>query len=173
MQRGRHHPDLLTAQDGKWVIDTSTLAVKAECWPAFAGAARVGHFSVRTSTDFHDLVCDTAARRRAVGNTAGQLLFKAASLRASDSGLTAHWRALASDPLLWLALTIYVFEFFMWLAFLSVGAPLARRDDRLHRHPDAVMVGGRIFFDEKITRSRMLAISLIAVGVLLVGGGGQ
>jgi drug/metabolite transporter (DMT)-like permease len=107
-----------------------------------------------------------------VGNTAGQLLFKAASLRASDSGLTAHWRALASDPLLWLALTIYVFEFFMWLAFLSVvplwqGVMIACIDILM------VMVGGRIFFDEKITRSRMLAISLIAVGVLLVGGGGQ
>jgi drug/metabolite transporter (DMT)-like permease len=35
------------------------------------------------------------------------------------------------------------------------------------------MVGGRIFFGEQITRSRMLAVSLIAVGVLLVGGGGQ
>jgi multidrug transporter EmrE-like cation transporter len=35
-----------------------------------------------------------------------------------------------------------------------------------------VMLGGRIFFGEQITGARMLAISLIAVGVLLVGGGG-
>ena len=106
-----------------------------------------------------------------VGNTAGQILFKAASLRASDSGLTAHWRALASDPLLWLALTIYVFEFFMWLAFLSVvplwqGVMIACIDILM------VMVGGRIFFDESYGGSSLIT-SLIAVGVLLVGGGGQ
>ena len=36
-----------------------------------------------------------------------------------------------------------------------------------------VMVGGRVFFGEKITGARVLAIALITVGVLLVGGGGQ
>jgi drug/metabolite transporter (DMT)-like permease len=107
-----------------------------------------------------------------IGNTAGQLLFKAASLRANRPGLAAHWQALAFDPVLWLALIIYVFEFFMWLAFLSVvplwqGVMVACIDILM------VMVGGRIFFGENITRSRVLAISLIAVGVLLVGGGGQ
>jgi multidrug transporter EmrE-like cation transporter len=35
------------------------------------------------------------------------------------------------------------------------------------------MVGGRIFFGEQITRPRMIAITLIAVGVLLVGLGGK
>jgi len=106
-----------------------------------------------------------------VGNTAGQLLFKAASLRASRPGRAGHWQALAFDPLLWLALLIYVFEFFMWLAFLSVvplwqGVMVACIDILL------VMLGGRIFFGEQITGARVLAISLIAVGVLLVGGGG-
>jgi drug/metabolite transporter (DMT)-like permease len=107
-----------------------------------------------------------------IGNSAGQLLFKAASLRADSPGVAAHWQALAVDPLLWLALLIYVFEFFMWLAFLSVvplwqGVMVACVDILL------VMLGGRIFFGEKITGARVLAISLIAVGVLLVGGGGQ
>ena len=106
-----------------------------------------------------------------IGNTAGQLLFKAASLRASHPGWRAHWRTLAVDPLLWLALAIYALEFFMWLAFLSVvplwqGVMVACIDILL------VMMGGRIFFGERITGERMLAISLIAVGVLLVGGGG-
>jgi hypothetical protein len=106
-----------------------------------------------------------------VGNTAGQLLFKAASLRASRPGWAGHWRTLAVDPLLWLALVIYALEFFFWLAFLSVvplwqGVMVACIDILL------VMMGGRIFFGERITGARMLAISLIAVGVLLVGGGG-
>ncbi|HJU31083.1 MAG TPA: hypothetical protein VJ740_06510 [Hyphomicrobiaceae bacterium] len=107
-----------------------------------------------------------------IGNSAGQLMFKAASLRADRPGIASHWQALALDPLLWLALLIYVFEFFMWLAFLSVvplwqGVMVASIDILL------VMLGGRIFFGEHITASRVLAISLIAVGVLLVGGGGQ
>jgi drug/metabolite transporter (DMT)-like permease len=107
-----------------------------------------------------------------IGNTAGQLLFKAASLRADRPGVAAHWQALALDPVLWIALVIYVFEFFMWLAFLSVvplwqGVMVACVDILM------VMVGGRIFFGEKITGARVLAIALIAVGVLLVGGGGQ
>jgi drug/metabolite transporter (DMT)-like permease len=93
-----------------------------------------------------------------IGNTAGQLLFKAASLRAHRPGVAA--------------LVIYVFEFLMWLAFLSVvplwqGVMVACIDILM------VMLGGRIFFREKITRPRVLAISLIAIGVLLVGGGGQ
>jgi drug/metabolite transporter (DMT)-like permease len=106
-----------------------------------------------------------------IGNTAGQLLFKAASLRASRPGSAGHWEALAFDPLLWLALLIYLFEFFMWLAFLSMvplwqGVMVACVDILL------VMLGGRLCFGEQITGARMLAISLIAVGVLLVGGGG-
>jgi drug/metabolite transporter (DMT)-like permease len=107
-----------------------------------------------------------------IGNTAGQLLFKAASLRAHRPGVAAHWQALVLDPVLWVALVIYVFEFLMWLAFLSVvplwqGVMVACIDILM------VMLGGRIFFREKITRPRVLAISLIAIGVLLVGGGGQ
>jgi drug/metabolite transporter (DMT)-like permease len=106
-----------------------------------------------------------------VGSTGGQLLFKAASLRANHPGWAEHWLALACDPLLWLALLIYVVEFFMWLAFLSVvplwqGVMVACVDILL------VMVGGSIFFGERITGARMLAISLIAAGVLLVAGGG-
>jgi drug/metabolite transporter (DMT)-like permease len=80
-----------------------------------------------------------------IGNTAGQLLFKAASLRADRPGLAGHWQALA----LWQGVMVASIDILM------------------------VMLGGRIFFHEKITPSRVLAISLIAVGVLLVGGGGQ
>ena len=94
-----------------------------------------------------------------IGNTAGQLLFKAASLRASRPGRAGHWQALAFDPLLWLALLIYVFEFFMWLAFLSVvplwqGVMVASIDILL------VMLGGRIFFGETLLPTEMPLPSL-------------
>src|SRR5260370_22555543 len=88
-----------------------------------------------------------------IGNTAGQLLFKAASVRADHAGVAAHWQALALDPLLWIGIVIYIFEFFMWLAFLSVvplwqGVMIACVDILM------VMLGGRVFFGEHITPSR-------------------
>lgn len=106
-----------------------------------------------------------------VGNTAGQMLFKAASLRSARLVGSAHWAALMIEPLLWLGIGIYVFEFFMWMAFLSIvplwqGVMVACVDILM------VMVGGRIFFGEQITMPRLAAISLIAIGVLLVGWGG-
>ena len=107
-----------------------------------------------------------------IGNTAGQLLFKAAALRATapeESG--DYWRQLAAQPTLYLGLLLYVAEFFVWLAFLSVvplwqGVMVASIDIL------AVMLAGRIFFGEHITPARVLAVSLIAVGVGLVGWGG-
>jgi hypothetical protein len=106
-----------------------------------------------------------------IGNTAGQLLLKAASVRADRAGDDGHWKALLGDPLLWLGLAIYAAEFFLWLAFLSVvplwmGVMVACIDIPM------VMIGGRIFFREHITPPRIVAITMIAVGVLLVGLGG-
>lgn len=108
-----------------------------------------------------------------IGNTAGQLLFKAASLRATGpEGSPAYWRQLAAQPTLWLGLGLYVGEFFVWLAFLTVvplwqGVMVASIDIL------AVMGAGRFFFGEKLTPPRLLAITLIFIGVLLVGWGGE
>jgi drug/metabolite transporter (DMT)-like permease len=107
-----------------------------------------------------------------ITNTAGQLLFKAASVRTDRAGITAHWLALMLSPLLWMGIVLYVFEFFGWLAFLSLvplwqGVMVASIDILM------VMLGGRIFFGEQITPPRIGAISLIAIGVVLVGWGGQ
>lgn len=106
-----------------------------------------------------------------ITNTAGQLLFKAAAVRAGQASIAAHWLALALNPLLWAGIAVYVLEFLGWLAFISLvplwqGVMVACIDILL------VMLGGRLFFGERITRSRVAAISLIAFGVLLVGWGG-
>ena len=105
-----------------------------------------------------------------IGNAAGQLLFKAASIRAHRHDPTEHWQSLLREPLLWLGLAIYAFEFFMWIAFLSLvplwqGVMVACIDILL------IMIGGRIFFGEKITPPRAAAVSFISVGVFLVGWG--
>ena len=109
-----------------------------------------------------------------IGNSAGQLLLKAASVRAdrADRAGGGHWQALLASPLLWLGLAIYAAEFFLWLAFLSVvplwmGVMVACIDIPI------VMIGGRIFFREHITGPRIVAITLIAAGVLMVGLGGN
>lgn len=107
-----------------------------------------------------------------IGNTAGQLLLKAASVRADRAGEDGHWRALLRDPLLWLGVATYAIEFFVWLAFLSVvplwlGVMVACIDIPL------VMLGGRVLFGERISPARAGAISLIAVGVAMVGLGGN
>jgi drug/metabolite transporter (DMT)-like permease len=108
-----------------------------------------------------------------IGTTAGQLLFKAASIRAEGDGVAGHWRSLMADGFIWIAIIIYIVEFFIWMAFLSLvplwqGVMVACADIVL------VMIGGRFFFGEEITGARILAISLIAAGVLLVGlGGGE
>lgn len=107
-----------------------------------------------------------------IGNSGGQLMLKAAALRAeSGGGLRRYWLGLALQPLLWLGMIVYVAEFFLWLAFLSVvplwqGVMVASIDILV------VMIAARIFFGEKITGPRVAAISLIAVGVGLVGWGG-
>ncbi len=107
-----------------------------------------------------------------IGNTTGQLLLKAASIHADRLGENGHWHSLLANPLVWLGLVIYVAEFLLWLAFVSVvplwQAVMVACIDIL-----MVMIGGRIFFAEKITPQRMGAISLIAAGVLMVGLGGN
>lgn len=107
-----------------------------------------------------------------IGNSGGQLLFKAAALRAGNGdGLRRYWLALGLQPLLWLGIVVYVAEFFLWLAFLSVvplwqGVTVASIDILV------VMFAARLFFGEQITQPRVVAISLIALGVGLVGWGG-
>ena len=105
-------------------------------------------------------------------STVGQLFVKGAAVRADRAGNDAHWDAMLRDPLLWLGIATYVVEFLLWLAFLSVvplwqGVMVASIDILM------VMLGGRVFFGERITPPRVLAISLIALGVVLVGLGGQ
>lgn len=107
-----------------------------------------------------------------IGNSAGQLLFKvAATGAASREGVRLYWLALASQPSLWLAILIYVAEFFIWMAYLTVlplwqGVMVASIDILF------VMLAARIMFNETITPPRLIAISLIAAGVGLVGWGG-
>ncbi len=72
---------------------------------------------------------------------------------------------------MWLGIGTYVVEFFVYLAFLS-KVELSEGVLMTSLNIVAVMVGGRLFFKEALTPSRILATFFIATGVALVGWGG-
>ena len=105
-----------------------------------------------------NLVCDVV----------GQLAFKAAAVSETGVGGLARWRRLAANKWIWTGIGAYVAEFVLWLAFLSL-VPLSLAVMVGAADIVAVMVGGRLCFDETITPRRATAAALIVVGVVLVG----
>lgn len=101
-------------------------------------------------------------------DTAGQLAFKGAAgdERAGD-GL-ARWKYMASRPWLWLGIGCYVFEFLVWIAFLSL-VPLSEGVLLGSINIVAIMIAGRFLFAEKLTRLRVAGIALVTLGVAVVG----
>jgi len=105
-----------------------------------------------------NLVCDVA----------GQLSFKAAAVSGNGAAGLERWRVLLGSKWIWLGVGAYAAEFVLWLAFLSLVqlslAVMVGSADIV-----AVMIGGRLYFDEAITPRRAIAAALIIAGVVLVG----
>lgn len=101
-------------------------------------------------------------------DTAGQLALKASAIADDELSELARWKVMAQNKWLWIGVFSYVFEFFSWLAFLSV-VPLAQGVMVGSINIIVVMIGGRIFFKETLSPKRITAIGLIAVGVALAG----
>jgi drug/metabolite transporter (DMT)-like permease len=103
-------------------------------------------------------------------DTGGQLAFKAAAGdRAAGDGL-ARWKYMAARPWLWIGVGCYVFEFLVWIAFLSL-LPLSEGVLLGSINIVAIMVAGRFLFGEKLTRLRVAGILLVSLGVAIVGAG--
>jgi drug/metabolite transporter (DMT)-like permease len=102
-------------------------------------------------------------------DTFGQLAFKAAATQ-PHSAQQSYWQALIGQRWLWLGIACYVFEIIVWLAFLSL-VPLS--EGVLFRSINIIvlMLAGRLWFAEKLTPMRVIGISLVTVGVALVGIG--
>src|SRR5437016_4868064 len=101
-------------------------------------------------------------------DTVGHLSFKAAATVADDVHGAQRWLAMARDKWIWIGAVAFGFEFVIWIVFLSlvplsVGVLLGSVDII------AIMIGGRLFFSERLTRKRIGAAVLITVGVALVG----
>ena len=101
-------------------------------------------------------------------DTCGQLAFKAAAGdRAAGDGL-ARWKYMAARPWLWLGVGCYVIEFLVWIAFLSL-IPLSEGVLLGSINIVAIMIAGRFLFGERLTRLRVIGISLVTLGVVIVG----
>jgi drug/metabolite transporter (DMT)-like permease len=103
-------------------------------------------------------------------DSAGQLSFKAAASENTDATGIAHWRYMIGRPWLWIGIGCFVLEFVAWLAFLSV-VPLSQGVLLGMMGIVTVMLGGRFWFHEHFTRLRVIGVSLIILGVALVGLG--
>jgi drug/metabolite transporter (DMT)-like permease len=103
-------------------------------------------------------------------DTGGQLAFKAAAgdERAGD-GL-ARWKYMLARPWIWVGMACYVFEFVVWIAFLSL-VPLSEGVLLGSINIVAVMLAGRLLFRERLSPLRVAGILLVAAGVAIVGMG--
>lgn len=103
-------------------------------------------------------------------DTGGHLSFKAAAIAGGNQQGITRWKTMAGNVWIWVGLAIFVSEFFLWLAFvsmvpLSVAILLGACDIA------TVSVGGWFFFGEALTLRRVIPTALIAIGVVLVGWG--
>ena len=103
-------------------------------------------------------------------DSGGQLAFKAAAIEPGQADGLERWRHMLGRPWLWVGIVCFVGEFVVWLAFLSLIS-LAEGVLLGMFSIVVVMIGGRMWFYEHFTRLRLIGISLIAIGVCIVGLG--
>lgn len=103
-------------------------------------------------------------------DAAGQLAFKRAATT-QDSSATpwqVRWQRFAREPWIWVGLSLFGAEFFLWLAVLSV-LPLSQGILLGSTSILVMLVAGRICFAERLGPLQWLGGSLIALGVAVVG----
>ncbi len=105
-----------------------------------------------------NLLCDTF----------GQLAFKAASGASTEGTFFQRWKSIFSNYWIWAGLLAYTGEIVLWMALLSM-IPLSMAVLVGSVNILGVMIGGRIFFSEKLNLKRVTAVALIFLGVILVG----
>ncbi|MGJ8517066.1 4-amino-4-deoxy-L-arabinose-phosphoundecaprenol flippase subunit ArnE [Carnimonas sp. LMG 33810] len=101
-------------------------------------------------------------------DSGGQLAFKAAASHPDSGDGVEHWKHMAMRPWLWIGIACYVFEFVLWLAFLSL-VPLSLGVLMGSINIVAIMILGRFIFKERLTPMRVLGIVLVSLGVAVVG----
>lgn len=101
-------------------------------------------------------------------DSGGQLAFKAAAGDPDAGAGVARWKWMLSRRWIWVGIVCYVAEFVLWLSFLSL-VPLSEGVLLGSINIVAIMIAGRYWFAEKLTRLRVAGMLLISIGVAVVG----
>jgi drug/metabolite transporter (DMT)-like permease len=102
--------------------------------------------------------------------TVSHLSLKSASSQSAGLDGFAFVRALVKHMGFWFAIVTFVLLFLAWLTFIA-RVPLSQGVMVGSITIVGVMVGGRVWFNERLTPARTIAIGLITLGVGLVGWG--
>ena len=101
-------------------------------------------------------------------DTGGHLAFKIAAV--GDEGSELHrWKKMLSSLPLWIGVACFGVEFTVWFALISV-VPLSLAVLIGSIDIVAVMLIGKLLFQERLDRMRLAGMTLIAIGVALAGG---
>jgi drug/metabolite transporter (DMT)-like permease len=102
-----------------------------------------------------------------VVDTAGHIALKHAAIGEHESEWL-RWKSMLSSFPLWLGMLCFILEFILWLVLLSL-LPLSTGVLLTAFNMVAIMLAGRILFKEMLDPLRITGISLITLGVILVG----
>ncbi|MFM9836392.1 MAG: EamA family transporter [Methylophilaceae bacterium] len=100
-------------------------------------------------------------------DTVGHIALKRAAILDAETEL-ARWKAMLSSIPLWVGIICFCLEFIVWLAFLSV-LTLSQGVLLGAINMVTIVIAGRFIFKEHLDRNRLVGISLITLGVILVG----
>ena len=102
-----------------------------------------------------------------VVDTVGHMAFKFAAITEHESEWHRWQKMLSSIPL-WVGIACFSLEFVLWLVLLSI-LPLSSGVLLGTINTVAVIVAGRVLFHESLDPMRVLGMTLITLGVALVG----
>lgn len=100
-------------------------------------------------------------------DTVGHVALKRAAVTDNETEL-GRWKAMLLSIPIWIGIVCFCLEFVVWLAFLSVLS-LSQGVLLGAINMVSIVIAGKIIFKEKLDRNRIIGISLITLGVLLVG----
>lgn len=101
-------------------------------------------------------------------DTVGHIAFKRAATVGHDSELH-RWQIMLTSLPIWIGIFCFCLEFLLWLVLLSL-LPLSLGVLLSGFNTVAIMIAGRLIFQEVLDPLRILGITFITVGVALVGG---
>lgn len=100
-------------------------------------------------------------------DTSGHLAFKSAAVTEHEVELQ-RWKIMLVSPMLWCGILCFILQFGVWFALLSL-VPLSFAVLIASINIVAVMLAGRFFLGEPLSRRRVVGMCLIAVGVAMAG----